>query len=69
MVGMVLVFILETTWIIHVVAPSYQGEQLALAVELTRIFLPSMIFGTLMGVLVGINNVNNSFINTALWGI
>ena len=51
------------------VAPSYQGEQLALAVELTRILLPSMLFGTLMGVLVGINNVNNSFLAPSLIGL
>ena len=67
--GLTVVLMLGTAGIVHLVAPGYSGQQLALAVELTRILLPGMLFGTLMGVLVGVNNANHSFLAPSLVGL
>lgn len=69
LLGMIVVFSIGAPALVHLFAPGYTGEQLALTVELTRILLPSMFFGTLMGVLVGINNSNLSFIAPSLIGV
>lgn len=69
MLGVSVLFASGTTAVVHLVAPSYQGDQLSLAVSMTRILLPSIIFGTLMGVLVGINNANHSFLAPSMIGL
>lgn len=68
--GLTLAFFLGATPLVRLVAPSYTGEQLTLAVELTKILLPSIILGGLMGILVGINNAHHSFfIPSAIWPV
>lgn len=56
-----LILLLLTTPLVRLVAPSYEGTQLALAVSLTRTLLPNVVFGGVMGILVGINNAHRSF--------
>lgn len=58
----VVVSLFGARWLVLLVAPSYTGAQLTLAIELSRILLPSMLFTGLLGILVGINNAHNSFL-------
>ena len=58
-----------TSTLIKLVAPSYIGQQLALTVSLTRIMIPTLFFGGLIGVFVGINNSHYSFFAPASIGL
>lgn len=54
---------------IKLVAPNYIGEKLDLSIQLLRILLPNIIFGGILGILVGVNNSNNSFLAPASIGL
>jgi putative peptidoglycan lipid II flippase len=67
--GVSAVFLFDIPLIIHLIAPSYSGQYGALTVELTRMLIPNLFFGGLLGVLVGINNSHHSFIAPAAVGL
>jgi putative peptidoglycan lipid II flippase len=69
MSALVVAFALKTASLVHLFAPGFTGEQLALAVRLTRILLPCLLLGSLMGVLTGINNAHHSFLAPSLIGV
>jgi putative peptidoglycan lipid II flippase len=54
---------------VHLIAPSYMGRHLSLTVKLTRIMLPNLFFGGLLGILVGVNNANHSFLAPSSIGL
>lgn len=64
----VIICFIGTSKLVHLTAPGYKGEQLVLAVELTRILLPSIIIVSLIGILIGVNNAHNSFLAPSLIG-
>lgn len=66
LIVLVLLFTWATPWLVHLVAPSYSGQQFAVVVELMRMLMPSILFGGLMGVLVGVNNAHHSFLAPSL---
>lgn len=65
---LVALFFLIAPALVHLFAPKYEGWQFGLSVELTQILLPSIFFGGVMGIFVGINNSHHSFlIPSAVW--
>ena len=56
-------------YIVSILAPSYSGYQKELTVELTTIMIPNVVFGGLLGIFVGINNANQSYIAPASIGL
>ena len=58
-----------TSSFVHLVAPTYSGEIMILTVNLTRMLLPTVIFSSLLSILIGINNANHSFIAPASNGL
>ncbi|MEI7884008.1 MAG: murein biosynthesis integral membrane protein MurJ [Clostridia bacterium] len=48
--------------LVHLMAPSFSGETLALTVKLTRIIFPSLIFMSIGMLLTGVLNANKHFI-------
>lgn len=65
---LVVLFLPFSEALVHLVAPSYSGEQLVLASGMTKILLPSIFLGGVMGILVGINNAHHSFfIPSVIW--
>lgn len=67
--GTSVLFLLVTPSIVHLIAPSYVGTHFILTVDLTRIMIPNVLFGGLLGVLIGINNSHHSFIAPASVGL
>lgn len=67
--GLSVFAIIETPWIVHFIAPKYSGNQLTLTIALTRLLMPNLFFGGLVGVLVGINNSHHSFIAPSINGL
>ncbi|AFM43126.1 integral membrane protein MviN [Desulfosporosinus acidiphilus SJ4] len=63
------IFFLFAPFIVHLIAPSYAGSRLNLTVELTRIMLPNLFFGGLLGILVGVNNAHHSFLAPSSIGL
>lgn len=64
-----LTFFVFTPSIVNLIAPSYAGALLDLTVELTRIMIPSLFFGGLLGILVGVNNSHHSFLAPSSIGL
>lgn len=64
-----IIFIGFTPIFVHLIAPTYSGDQLSLTISLTRIIMPTLFFGGLVGVLVGINNSHHSFVAPASIGL
>lgn len=65
LVGLLFLFSRE---VVQLVAPAYIGEQLTLATGMTKVLLPSILLGGVMGILVGINNAHHSFfIPSLIW--
>lgn len=58
-IGVALLF---TEPLIAVMAPGFNAEQSALAVEITRIMIPSMVFLTLTSISTGVLNANKQFV-------
>ena len=67
--AMGILFFTATPWIVHLIAPSYTGSRLSLTVELSRIMLPNLFFGGLLGILVGVNNAHHSFLAPSSIGL
>ena len=59
-------YLLLAPWIIPLIAPGFDKESLALAVQLTRIISPIIIWGGLIGLLVALLNSFKRFTLTAL---
>lgn len=64
-----IIFFVFTPTLVHLVAPSYSGSRLNLTVALTRIMLPNLFFGGLLGIMVGINYTHHSFFAPAANGL
>jgi len=64
-----ILFFIFTPAIVQLIAPSYTGNSLILTVELSRIMLPNLFFGGLVGILVGVNNAHHSFIAPSSIGL
>jgi putative peptidoglycan lipid II flippase len=58
-IGVTMMF---TQPLIEIMAPGFTAEQVALAVKITRIMIPSMIFLTLTSISTGILNANKQFV-------
>ncbi|WP_141604626.1 murein biosynthesis integral membrane protein MurJ [Terrilactibacillus laevilacticus] len=58
-----------TPTVVSLFAPDYSLQKLDLTSDLTRILLPNLLFGGLLGILTGINNSNGSFIAPASVGL
>jgi len=54
--GICVVYVLLAPWIISLIAPGFSQQNLVLATKLTRIISPIIIWGGLIGLLVGILN-------------
>lgn len=52
--GICVIYVLLAPWVISLIAPGFSQQNLALATKLTRIISPIIIWGGLMGFLVGI---------------
>lgn len=61
--------ILLTPLIIRVIASGFEGEQFHLAVKMTRMGLPSVLFAGVVGVLTGYLQSEEKFYSTAIIGI
>lgn len=61
-----IVYVLLAPWIIPLIAPGFDKENLALAVQLTRIISPIIIWGGLIGLLVALLNSFKRFTLAAL---
>jgi len=61
-----IVYVLLAPWIIPLIAPGFDRESLSLAIQLTRIISPVIIWGGLIGILVAILNSFKRFTRTAL---
>lgn len=61
-----IVYVLLAPWIIPLIAPGFDEESLSLAVQLTRIISPIIIWGGLIGLLVALLNSFKRFTLTAL---
>ncbi|MCC5803170.1 murein biosynthesis integral membrane protein MurJ [Rossellomorea vietnamensis] len=59
LIGVTLLF---TQPLIKVMAPGFTTDQIALAVKITRIMIPSMIFLTLTSISTGVLNANKQFV-------
>ncbi len=59
-------YVLLAPWIIPLIAPGFDEESLSLAVQLTRIICPIIIWGGLIGLLVALLNSFKRFTLTAL---
>ena len=59
-------YLLLAPWIIPLIAPGFDKESLSLAVQLTRIICPIIIWGGLIGLLVALLNSFKRFTLTAL---
>lgn len=59
LIGVTLIF---TQPLIKVMAPGFTTDQIALAVKITRIMIPSMIFLTLTSISTGVLNANKQFV-------
>ncbi len=69
LMSVVTVLLLYTSFFVHVLAPHYTDYSLSLTVELTRMLLPNIIWGGLLGLFIGINNSHNSFFAPAAIGL
>ncbi len=61
-----IVYVLLAPWIISLIAPGFERESLSLAIQLTRIISPLIIWGGLIGLLVALLNSFKRFTLTAL---
>ncbi len=55
--------------LVNFVAPSYAGPQAALTVKLSQLLLPTVVFSSLLGILVGVNNAHYSFFAPSAIGV
>jgi putative peptidoglycan lipid II flippase len=67
--GLAIGALLFTPAIVHLVAPSYRGLLLKTTIDLTRVLIPNILFGGLVGVFVGINNSHHSFLAPSAIGL
>lgn len=68
MLGLVIISLLTTPLLVSVVAPGFFGEKRELAIQLSRILLPVIIFRVLSGIASGLLNSNQSFFIPAAVG-
>src|SRR5665648_28595 len=69
LVALGILFFIFTPGMVHLIAPSYAGSSLNLTVELSRIMMPNLFFGGLLGILVGVNNAHHSFLAPSSIGL
>lgn len=62
LIVLMVIGIIVSPELVHLIAPSYIGQTFSLTVQLTRILIPTILFGGLVGILVGINNSFYSFV-------
>jgi putative peptidoglycan lipid II flippase len=67
--GLGLFFFFLAPAMVRLIAPSYSGRHFALTVELTRIMLPNLFFGGLLGIVMGLNNAHHEFLAPASIGL
>src|SRR5665648_1241069 len=58
LVALGILFFIFTPGMVCLLAPSYAGSSLNLTVELSRIMMPNLFFGGLLGILVGVNDAH-----------
>ncbi|MEI5907585.1 murein biosynthesis integral membrane protein MurJ [Bacillus spongiae] len=59
---MIILVLIFTKPIVYLMAPGFTEEQLTLAIQLTRIMVPSMFFLTLTAIATGVLNANKKFL-------
>ena len=71
LISIILVIIqwLATPIIVRLIAKGFKGDQFKLAIKMTRIGLPTVLFGGITGVLTGYLQSEERFISTSLVGV